>query len=586
MAEEDTLVQQTNALPMPDEEGRRHGRAGAITPPYPPAWLAMTYEQSTALRPAVEALEAMVDGSGHRFEPKFDTKKPDARQTVEDSIMLERLDNIGGLRRANPNASLIPTKMDVDMRIAEIEVRMRLEKLRLEALFSACCPGSTFIKLRKKLRRDYEVTGNAYLGVRRDNWGDVAEFEYLPSVAMRLCPQVSHHGRPLWVPVQVPVRRTPITVEYVTSHRAFRTFVQYGLTTNVYFKEFGDPRVFSARDGRMVDSVEDLLPGEPAATEVIHLKIDSALYEYGVPRWIAAAPSIAGLRASQEVNAAHFDNNAIPRMMFLISGGVLKEGAEKKLEDILRRHAKGRENYGAAVIIQATPASNNPTARVTIEAKSLKEAVPDDMLFEKFGARCRDEVLSQFRLPEFAVGILRDVNRASATEGMQAVEDQVYNPLRVDFDGSMEPVLDEMGILYWRYVSNSPVSRDPEVASDVLEKITRAGGASINDARRQAAEIHNIPFVPAPPEWGELPLELAKLVFKPVPATAPAMDSVSKSLTHVSTPHDLAEFLVKARDSLARGERESFAAEARTQHGSTLMLPLSGDEIAELVDFA
>ncbi len=588
LGDEEATVQQTNRLPMPDEEARRLGRGGAIVPPYDPAHLAIIFEQSTALRPAVEALEANVDGHGHRFEKRFDPKAQGSRQVVEDAMLYERLDDIGGLRSANTNASLIPSKMDVDVRIAQTEVHMRMEKMRLDALFSACCPGTTFVKLRKLLRRDLEVTGNAYMGIRRDNRGELAEFEYLPSVSMRIRPMVSANGSVLWVPVQIPVRRTPITIEHVTTYRAFRTFVQYGLTHDVYFKAYGDPRCFSSCDGRMVDSVDDLRYGEAPATEVLHLKLDSPLYEYGVPRWIGATPSVTGLRASQEVNATHFDNNGIPRMLFLVSGGVLKEGADKKLETILRTHAQGRSNYGAAVILQATPASNNPTARVTIEAKPLMKDIPNDGLFLGYGSHSRDEILSQFRLPKFAVGLLEDVNKASAGEGMLFVEDQVYQPHRADFDGDMNAILEAEGILFWLFVSNSPVSRDPKVAADIVETLARAGGQSINDARKQAAEIQNVPFVPSPGPWGDLPLELAKFAFTQA-ATASqgsAAGGVSKSFRQVSSPHELADYLVEVRDSLARGAQEAWAAEAHTQHGKTLMVPLSGEQMAELVEFA
>lgn len=583
----ETNVQMTNRLPMPDEAARRLSRGGAIAPPYDPAHLAVIYEQSTALRPAIEALELNVDGHGHKFVERFDPTSKASREVIEDAMMFERLDDIGGLRSANPNASLIPTKFEVDTRIAELRVRMRIERMRLEALFSACCPGSSFVKLRKKLRRDLEVTGNAYLGIRRDNRGEVAEFEYLPSVTMRLRPVVTDSaGSPLWLPVQIPVRRTPITIEYVTTYRSFRTFVQYGLAKDVYFKQYGDTRCFSARDGRMVDSADDLAFGEAPATEVLHMKIDSPLYEYGVPRWIGAVATVTGLRASEEVNATHFDNNAIPRMLFMISGATLKDGADKKLETLLRAHAKGRENYGAAVILQATPASTNPTARVTIEAKPLKEAIPDDALFQVYEANSRDKVLSQWRLPKFAVGIPDNSNRASAREGMQVVEDQVYQPLRFDFDTDINGVLEAEGFLFWLFASNSPLSRDPEAAANVADKLALRGGMSINDMRRKAAEIDNLPYVPAPGEWGDLPLDLAKLVFKPAPAGAPLQSTPIAKSAQVSSPRDLAEWICKARDAMNRGEREAWTAEAQTQHGKTLFVPISGDDLAELVNFA
>lgn len=582
-------VVQTNKLPMPDEESRRLERANAIAPPYYPGHLAAIYEQSSGLHPPIAALQENVDGHGHRLEPTFDPTKPNARDIVANAIMFERALSIG-LRNEGSAKTLLASELDIDVRLAEINVRMLIEKMRLDAFYSACTPGTSFVKMRKRWRKDLEVTGNAYRGIRRDNRGEIAELEYLPSVMMRIRPVVSQNGVPLYVPVRIPVRRTPVTIEYVTTHRAFRTFVQFGLTREVYFKEFGDPRCYSSVTGELVNSVDDLRPGEPPATELQHIKIDSLLYEYGVPRWIGATPSVTGLRASQEVNATHFDHNAIPRMMFLISGGALKDGAEEKLKTLLKTHAQGRNHYGGCIILQATPASNNPQARVTIEAKPLKEAVPDDGLFLNYGARCRDEILSQWRLPKFAVGQLEDVNKATASEGMQFVENQVYQPMRHEFDEDMDLIHTAENIHFWKFVSNSPLARDPETSTRIIEGLSKAGGQSINDARRGAAEILNQSYKPLKEPWAEFPIEIAKLVFAAGGASGGSSNgqgAVSKGgPQRVSSPYELAQWLITARDALLRGEAATFAAETTEAMGSPLVVPLSGDTLAELVNFA
>jgi len=602
------IVDPSRRLAQPDEEALRLERAGAICPPYAPQYLCALYETSTALRPAVEALEANVDGHGHRFEPRIDLTAKGTRQMVAESMVLEALRGLTGLRSgALDFDALMPTDFAVDQRMKQIELRMRLEKAQLEALFSACCPGITYVALRKKWRRDREVTGNAYRGIRRDNGGNLAEFEYLPAAAMRIRPVIREPGsnRPAWVKVRVPVRRTPITVEYVTTHRAFRTFVQFGLVANVYFAEFGDPRVISAADGKVYPSVEELPHGHARATEVQHLKIDSALYEYGVPRWIGATPSVTGLRASQEVNATHFDNNAIPRMAILISGGTLKQGADKTLAAIFDAQCKGRENYGKLIIIEASPPTGAPTARVTIELKSLKESVPDDGLFLNYGARCRDEVLSQFRLPKFITGQLDDVNKSTAGEGLAFVEDQVFQPMRADDDALMDAILLNEGILFWRFVSNSPVSRDPETMTKNAVAMATAGALTVNDMRAVAADIFNRPFADLPESWGGLPFELAKLAFMPAPnaptqastaplaqpsaeGEAPAVGKVLKRApapaAKATTPGELIAWLEEARDALGRGERAGYACEVDAGQERMLVLPMSSAELAELVE--
>lgn len=607
----DGIVDPSTKLAQPDEEARRLERAGAIAPPYPPQWLCALYEQSTALRPAVEALESNVVGHGYRFEPRIDLKAKDTRQMVADSMVLEALRGLGGLRGGELDFdALTPSDLAVEQRLRQIELRMRVEKARLEALFSACCPGTTFRRLRKQWLRDTEITGNAYRGVRRDNGGDVAEFEYLPTAAMRLRPVLGEHGskRPAWVPVRVPVRRTPITVEYVTTYRAFRTFVQFGLTTNVYFAEFGDPRVISAEDGHVYPSVEELPPGHRRATEVQHLKIDAPLYEYGVPRWIGASPSVTGLRASQEVNAVHFDNNAIPRMAVLISGGTLKQGAAEALAAIFKAQCQGRESYGKLLILEAAPAAGAaPTARVTIELKSLKEAVPDDGLFLDYGARCRDEVLSQFRLPKFITGQLDDVNKSTAGEGLAFVEDQVFQPMRNDDDASMDAILLNEGILFWRFVSNSPVSRDPETMTKNAVALGTAGALTVNDTRAIASDILNTPFAALPEPWANLPFEMAKLTFGPGGAGAPSAPTLAATVPLppdaapapgatvgktrkgmaapvATSPGELIAWLEQAREALRQGERVGFACAVDAGTEKCLVLPMSSAELAELVE--
>ncbi len=609
-------VGSSNKLAMPDEDGNRLTRSGALAPFYDPYTLALTVELSTVLGPAIRALQSNVDGHGFTLKPRIDLDDPKIRDTVADAITLERMMSTGLRNPRAPMGELIPSTVEVNMRLSEIQTRLRIEHARAMAFFSACCPGigRGFTWCRKELRRDRESMGAGYLGVIRNGFGEPAQFEPLPGVQMRLRPVVKDRltGHPTTVTVEVPVRTTPISVEFHEVEMGYRTFVQFGLTRDVFFKEYGDPRVFSANDGHEYPSVAELPTGHRPATEVIHLKISSSLTEYGVPQWIGAAPCVSGLRASEEVNAQHFDDNGIPRMMVIVSGGTMKDGADKVLADAFKAHTKGRKNYGGMIIICANPSSDTPGARVQIEVKSLKEAIPGDGLFQTYAGNMRDVALSQMRIPKFVLGILNDVNKSSAEEGREFVENEVYQPMRQEFDEVMTGFLESIGVYHWTFASNSPISRDPVTMIDMLEKASKAGGATIDDARTIMGDAFNMRFPPTDDAlgWGKMPIALASLHVQATaqkaglgaPAGSPQSAStiaglapttedtaksspVTKSRPVVKSQAELVRYLEAVRDQFDENAASAQAFEVETAEGENLLvLPMSAAQIADLVE--
>ncbi len=603
-------VTATNKLAMPDEEGMRLTRAGALAPFYDPGYLAIIVEESTVLAPVRRAIQSNVDGHGFTLKPRIDLDDPKIREVVADAIVTERVTGAGWKNPRLDVGALMPSPVDVDMRLAEIQTRIRLEKARAEAFFSACCPGigKGFTALRKLLRQDRVDIGGCFLGVRRNGFGDPAEFEHLPVVQMRLRPIVKDRrtGEPSTVTVDIPVRNTPIGVEFVQTEVAFRTFVQFGLTRNVYFKEYGDHRVFSAQNGNEYDSLDQLPRGHRAATEVVYLKNPSTFSEYGVPEWIGATPCVTGLRASEEVNAQHFDENGIPRMMIIVSGGTLKDDADKKLADAFKAHSKGRKNYGAMVVIQATQSSENPAARCTIEVKPLKEAIPDDGLFQKYAGNMRDVILSQFRLPKFVLGVLDDVNKSSSEEGREFVENEVYQPARTEFDEVMNGFLESIGVYHWRFISNSPISRDPVTMIEMVKKAAEAGGATIDDVRDIMGDVFNrrFPATAEALEFGKYPIALATLKIQAamqamgagplagapgsaatIAAPAGAIDATAKSKVRpiVKSQAELVRALEGFVAAFDGDAARAQAFEVATAEGDILVIPMSAADMADLV---
>jgi PBSX family phage portal protein len=501
---EDVLQQATSNVADPHD---KHWGPDAIAPLYKPEDCYATYEMSGILPPNVSAYATNIEGFGHRLEPTIDLDGPDAAEKVRDAMLLER--QYDGLPTD-------VTSEDVAARMLDIRNVMRLERLQLEAFFENCCPEMSFIELRDRKRHDEEIAGNAYWEVVRDLRGFISEFNLVPSVTVRLTKRdkkvETYPNRRISA---TALRRTRIM-------RRFRRFVQVidGIET-VWFKEYGDSRVLSSRTGKFFASTEALCAAEGdesiPATEIIHWKLLTTRQPYGIPRWIGCVPSVKGERQAQEVNQNHFDNNAIPPGILLCSGGTVGEGAEEKIKDAFKaRRQKGPLGAHEIIIIEAEPAeTNNPMGSppvTKLEWINLRGSQLQDATHAKYTELCKEAVAEQFRVPKILLGDMTDYNRATAESALETVEQQVFQPPRAKFDHVMnQDVLPEMGVRFWKFVSNGLTIRNPQVVSEYLERLVKADIMLPAEARPIAADAIGKPLDPIKEDWAKKPFtELAK----------------------------------------------------------------------------
>jgi capsid portal protein len=586
-------------IEAPDEDGQRFTRAGAIAPPYDPAFVALRVAESTALGPAIRTLQNNVHSHGHRYEPVFNLDADDAKREVKRAIALERLRKHSGgwrqaLRSGKTALDFAPTDQDVEFRMARVRAQMDLELMALDSLFSVATPGSTFTEVRRRMGADRDSAGYGFFIMQRDGSGDLALFDHVPFTQMYLRPIIcTARGAPWYVRTKVPVRSTKITIDHVSIPRVYRSMVQIGMRRDVFYKQYGCPLVVSADDGRAMRSTSGLRQNEHEAIEAYHFSNYSPLTVYGTPPWEAASPVVSGVRDAQVVNGVHFRNNGIPRMVILISGGSLKPGADEKLKSIIEGHAKGIEKYGSILILEAeSQRVGMGMQRTVIELKPLKEAIPDDALFQKYEANGRDTILSQYGLPRFVIGLLEDVNKSTATEGLAFVEKQVYQPMRSIFDAHMDNILMNEGICWWRFVSNSPVARDPKTIAEITAIMANANALTPNDMRPILAEIYNRPFTTFDNELADLPIELSKLCFGGAGLAGGAVinsaplgsDVTRKSAPPEITPQDLASFLVRAENAMRDRAVKSMEADIATANGRVLAIAVPTSTIADLVE--
>ncbi len=502
----------SNAFSVGDASASCFTEAGAIDPPYNPSTLLRLFEVSVGLRPCVDAYVTNIDGFGHTFEPVIDFDDDDADQKLAQAMAEERA---AAKMAGDPVAASLPaypTPQEVLARKEEMTWLMRVERARLDRFFEECADDDTFIGLRRKLRQDLELIGNAFVEVLRNGAGEIVGLTYLPSFCMRLLPMDS-------MPVDATVRQRVSDVSYaeVTRPRRFRRYVQAIDNVTVFFREFGDPRPVSCKTGRYLTSVQDLAsdPSDRLATEVLHLKIHSPRGPYGVPRWIGSLVSVLGSRQAEEVNAAYFENKSVPPMAALISGGHLTTQSVARLQTHIEKNIKGKANFHKVLILEAVPASGGTldgsgTGTCRVELKSLADAQLKDALFQGYDEHNLDKIGMVFRLPRLLRGDIRDFNRASAEAAVKFVEQQVFQPERVDFDAAINRrILGDMGVRFWRFRSLGPDLTDPEVLGELVHKLTLGNILTPAEARELVEPVVGRQLKKIRAAWTEQPLPLS-----------------------------------------------------------------------------
>ena len=524
--------------------------AGALDPPYDPEALCLLMEHSNSLRQNVDAYATNIDGFGHRFEPAVDFDADDADEHVADIIYLERL-AARDRGELGDDAALQPTEEEIAQRRRELQQLGRIERARLAAFFDFCCFDHSFVDLRRRSRQDLEVTGNAFWEVLRDGRGDIVRLVYVPSYSVRLLPLDREP-----VEIEDRVRVSPVSFETVSARRRVRRFVQVQGTERIYFKSFRDPRVISRRTGQQFADVEALLKADPIdgpATEIVHFAIHSPRSPYGVPRWVGTLLSVLGSRQMEEVNFLYFENKSVPPLALLVSGGKLSDASVPRIERFIEENLKGKTNFHKILILEAEGSGGGDANRAKIELRPLTDAQQQDALFQIYDERNIDKVGSAFRLPKMLRGESKDFNRATAESALRFAEDQVFQPERDEFDFLMNrQLLADMGIRFWRFRSQTPVTRDPERMTQMVEKLVRVGVLTPEEGRILAGDIFNREFRKVGDDWTKRPITLTLAGIQTSQSTVAGAQAEERR----SALLDSARSLLTLRDELAAEERQ------------------------------
>jgi capsid portal protein len=212
----------------------------------------------------------------------------------------------------------------------------------------------------------------------------------------------------------------------------------------------------------------------------------------------------------EEVNYSYFENKSVPPLALLVSGGKLSESSVPRIERFIEENLKGKNNWHKILVLEAEgAASASDAGRAKIELRPLTDAQQKDALFSEYDDRNQDKIGSAFRLPRLLRGDGRDFNRSVSDAQLRFAEDQVFQPERDEFDFVINrKLLADMGIRFWRFRSQTPVTRDPERMTEMVEKLVRVGVLTPEEGRLLASDIFNREFAKIGADWTKRPITL------------------------------------------------------------------------------
>lgn len=457
-----------------------------IKPPLSQEELSVLAEYSSELGPNIDAMVIGIEGFGAKIEQKKLT--PAQIETHSEKIVHEKRwleTNI--LENPNPDGSLR--------------------------------------KLRKQLLRDRETTGNAYL-------------ELIPSLTGSKYASYNRiEPSTIWL-TKSDDKFTRFSQKYIdeslhlkdkTFLKRFRRFVQIVGKKKVYFKEFRDPRPIDARTGEVlrlrsngqgqqvpVDKEGNEVPKKCLARELYHFKIPtSRKTPYGMPRFTGNIIAIKGSRSSEESNILTQQNNNVPSMAILVSGGMLTEGSIQRVQEFVDTSIKGDLNYSKFLLIEGESASDalSGSSSMKIDIQPLTNNQHTDALWSEYDKNNNTKVRRSFRHSPILVGQNEEASRDTAQEAERMSEKYVYNPEREELDEEWNKILVQQGVRFHKLKTSSPnVTNDSDLV-EILKGAEKTGGVTPRIAHMILGDILNRelpPLVEDDPDFSpDLPFSIS-----------------------------------------------------------------------------
>lgn len=364
-------------------------------------------------------------------------------------------------------------------------------------------PYQSLKELRKQLQKDKQTTGNAWL-------------ELVPGLksGMYSCYNRIEPSN-IWI-VKADRVFTRIAQKYVNENfqlkeKTFllrlRRFVQIVGKKKVYFKEFRDPRPIHAQTGEVlrmrsnasgkqvpVDSQGKEVKKGMLARELYHFKVPTTRRTpYGMPVYTGNIIAVKGSRSGEESNILTLQNNNVPSMAVMVSGGMLTDGSIERLQEFVDTSIKGDLNYSKFLILEgeSNHDSLSGAASMKIEIKPLTNDQHTDALWDKYDDKNNAKIRRGFRQPPVMVGETEEISRDIAETSEKMAEKYVYSPERESVDECWNQIIVQQGIKFHSIKGNSPNVTNDQDLIKILSTAEKTGGITPRIAHMILEDVLN-----------------------------------------------------------------------------------------------
>lgn len=394
---------------------------GVVFPPHNLDNFAKIYEVSAPHYAAINAKVSNIVGLGYKF-----VETPKAKRLLEDAEDNEKRSK----------------KLRRQLDIHKEELTNSMEAMNEKNGHPGS--GDTFTETLTKFWRDYEVCGNGYLEISRNNDGSVGYIGHIPAQTMRI-------------------------------RRDRDGFVQMVGSKVQFFRNYGDK-----------DTPNPLNSNESTTTnEILHLKKYSPTSGfYGIPDIIAAQQAIAGNEFAGRFNLDYFENKAVPRHLIILKGAKLAAGSESELLKFFETGLKGQNHRSLFIPL---PGDNKADGtKVEFEIKPIEAGI-QDASFNNYLKSNNDAIFMAHRVPMTKVSVGQGVNLAIARDADKTFKEQVCAPEQQVLERKLNGIIKEMTDAY-ELKLNEMTLTDEDTQSKIDERNVKAGISVPNEVRTRKGE--------------------------------------------------------------------------------------------------
>lgn len=439
-----------------------------IKPPYDPVKLYKVTESSSILPQSLDAMVRNIDGFGYELQ------------------------YIG------------PPDKEKDQAVID-------ERDGLQAFFNKVNERESFKTVRESMRQDSETTGNGYLEIIRmqDNFPGL--IYHMDTRYVRL---QAIQSEPEEIKVELFRGGKERTISIYRRFRKFAMITSRAKKKIRWFKEFGDLRKMDAITGKYENELRGGESIKEEASEVIHFKLGNDTY--GVPRWSGQILNILGMNSADYVNWDLFENQVVPPLAVLVSGGTLTTETIKDIKSVLLQK-KGVQNFNKILILEAQSEGNiNDKTATKVDLKELSVARKEDAMFVAYTEKGEHRVRGSFRLPPLYLGRADAYSKSTADSSRMIAEEQIFVPERMSFDEVVNVLLmPDLGAKHWKFVTKGPRLITGEEMITGFKEFSKVGVFTINEGIRLANKLLGMDITLYEQTWADYPIpiviELARM---------------------------------------------------------------------------